>query len=108
MSWKDEIISKLHNLEKMVQVLSGQIARNSKKTEDLRIMVEQSEKTRSRSADRMADRLIEMALVNQGMGREAAAHRRSLDEGTEKEGDPWQDLLETQWPPSGTDEVHMP
>lgn len=108
MSWRDDIISKLDSLEKMIQVLSGQIAHNSKKTEDLRIMVEQSEKTRSRAPDRMADRLIEMAMVNQGQSATAAGHRRSLDESTEKEGDPWQDSPDTQWPPPGCDVVSMP
>lgn len=108
MSWREEIVSKLDSLVAAVRVLNARAAVNSKQIGEMKVVLEQVEKTRSRAADRMADRIVEMAMVNQGMGREAAAHRRSLDESTEKEGDPWQDSPETQWPPPGTDEVHMP
>lgn len=105
MSWKEDVSSKLGTLERMVKVMAGQTALNSKRIEAMRVMIEQSDKTRSRAADRMADRMIEMAMVNQGKAVEAAAHRRSLEEGSEELGDPWQDSPETQWPPPGCDEL---
>lgn len=111
MSWKEDIttlVDQNGRIMKLLQVLQGQVAINSKRIEAMRVILDQSEKTRSRAADRMADRLIEMALVNGGMGREAAGHRRSLEETPPEGTDPWQDSPETQWPPPGFTEVSMP
>ncbi|KKN17687.1 hypothetical protein LCGC14_0963460 [marine sediment metagenome] len=58
---------------------------------------------------RMGDRLIEMAMVNNGMGRDAAIHRRSLNEDPkESPSDLWEDNSETEWPPRGCDALNMP
>lgn len=108
MSWKEEMSEKLDVLAKLLRVLQGQTAINSKRIEAMRVMMEQTEKTRSRAADRMADRIIEMAMVNQGKADMATSHRRTLDETPEEEPDPWQDSPEAQWPPPGCDAVTMP
>lgn len=111
MSWKDDIVKIVEQndmLERLLRVLQGQVAINSKRIEAMRVIMDQSEKTRSRAADRMADRMIEMAMVNRGATMEAASHRRTLDEKPEGGADPWQDNPETQWPPPGCDAVNIP
>lgn len=111
MGWKEDIkttVDTVGFLEKQMRILQGQTAINSKRIEAMRVILEQSEKTRSRAADRMADRMIEMAMVNQGKAVEAASHRRSLEEEVGEKGDLWQDSPDTQWPPPGCDEVTMP
>jgi predicted nucleic acid-binding Zn-ribbon protein len=98
MGWKDELITaneKLDRLTKLLVVIS-------RKVED----VERKVDHQSRSSDRMADRLIEMAMVNKNMGREAVSHRRALEE--ETPSDLWQDTPETEWPPKGHDALTMP
>ena len=110
MSWKEDITTLVEQngrIVKMLQYLQAQVAINNKRVETMRAVMDQSEKTRSRAADRMADRLVEMAMVNQGNSREAAGHRRALEEVPEG-SDPWQDSPETQWPPPGCTEVSMP
>jgi hypothetical protein len=110
MSWKEDIttlVDQNGRIVKLLQVLQGQVAINSKRIEAMRVIMDQSEKTRSRAADRMADRLVEMAMVNQGSSDMATSHRRSLEEVPEG-ADPWQDSPETQWPPPGHTEVSMP
>jgi cobalamin-dependent methionine synthase I len=109
MGWKEDFSKQLDVVERLLRVLQGQTAINSKRIEAMRVIIEQSEKTRSRAADRMADRLVEMAMVNQGKAVEAASHRRSLEENPEAEAaDPWQDSPDTQWPPPGCDAIQMP
>ncbi len=78
------------------------------KIDRLILTVGMLEKTYSRAADRMADRMIEMAMVRQGAPGMAATHRRTLQETPEEGADPWQDSPETQWPPSGCSVVNMP
>lgn len=58
-------------------------------------------------SERMADKLIEMAMVQRGMGREATSHRRA-QETMPDNGDPWSNNDENQWPPPGYDAVTMP
>lgn len=112
MSWKDDLTSLLEttsHLEKMMKLLQTQMALQSKKLDHLQRTVEAAEKNKGQSADRMADRLIEMAMVNKGMTYDAATHRRSLGQQTPPElNDLWQDSPETEWPPKGYDAVRMP
>lgn len=112
MSWKEtltELDDKIGTLTRLVTSLHGQVAIHSKRVEALRVAIETSERTRSHSADRMADRLIQMAMVNKGMGRDAGIHRRAQrDEVPEEQADLWQEDPETEWPPKGLDALNMP
>ncbi len=112
MSWKDDLTKVIEQNEKMMQmmaVIQGQGVLNSKRIEALKVIIDAQVKGAGRSADRMADRMIEMAMVRQGRPVEAAAHRRSLDEAEAPEGrDLWQDDVESQWPPPGCDAIDMP
>lgn len=112
MGWKETLVSleeQVTRMNGMLRVMQGQTALNTKKIEALRVAVETSEKTRGQSADRMADKLIEMAMVNQGLGRDAAIHRRSQTiETPEQPSDMWQDTPGTEWPPKGCDALNMP
>lgn len=111
MGWKD-MITKMSEqqdtIETLIRYLQGEVLINSKRIEALKIMMDQQITTQSRSADRMADRMIEMAMVNRGDTLAAASHRRTLDENPAEEPDLWQDNPETQWPPPGCEAVNMP
>jgi len=111
MSWKDDItkmVEQQDTIERLLRVLQGQIALNSRKIDALKVIVDNQIVTQSRAADRMADRMIEMAMVNRGATVEAASHRRTLDEKPVEGADLWQDSPDTQWPPPGCDAVNMP
>lgn len=111
MSWKEDIktiVDMVARLEKQIRVLQGQTAINSKRIGEMRTLLDNQIKNQSRAADRMADRIIEMAMVNQGRTLEAASHRRTLQETPEEGVDLWQDGPETQWPPPGTVAVNLP
>ncbi len=111
MSWKDDIVTMVEQnsrIAKLLQVLQGQTAINSKRIEAMRVLLDGQIKNQSRAADRMADRMIEMAMVNNGKADMAATHRRTLDEKDMEGADPWQDSLDTQWPPPGCTEIKMP
>lgn len=107
MSWKDDLIAQGKANENLLRVMGGQLALNAKRLTELKAVIDQSERTRSRSADRMADRLIEMAMVQGGNSPVAASHRRSLEENPVKDDD-WGKPEEDQWPPPGCDVVEMP
>lgn len=111
MSWKNELTrvgEKIDTVVRMLQVIQGQTAINGKRIEAVRVLLDQQIKNQSRAADRMADRLIEMAMVNKDKAREAASHRRTLNEEEVEGKDLWQDSPNTQWPPPGCDAVNIP
>jgi len=111
MSWKDDLTNLVEQQEQVVhllKVLQGQTVLNAKRIDALRVLMDNQIKDQNRSADRMADRMIEMAMVNQGHTTAAASHRRTLDEKPAEGADLWQDSPETQWPPPGCDAVNMP
>lgn len=111
MGWKDdlkELGEKADTIIRMIQVVQGQAAINSKRIEAMRVVLDGQMKLQGRAADRMADRIIEMAMVNGGSPVAAASHRRTLDEKPTEGEDLWQDSPETQWPPPGSFAVTMP
>lgn len=111
MGWKADLetaVEQNTRIMRLLQVLQGQVAINSKRIEAMRVLLDQQIKTQSRAADRMADRMIEMALVNSGRAVEAVSHRRALKEEDESGRDPWQDSPATQWPPPNCDAVNLP
>ena len=111
MGWKEDLQTiKQQNASifKLLGVLNSQTALNSKRIEAMKVLLDEQIKNQSRSADRMADRMIEMAMVNRGDTKEAASHRRTLKESSSDGTDLWQDSPETQWPPPGHTEVRMP
>ena len=59
MSWKDDIVTMVEQnsrIAKLLQVLQGQTAINSKRIEAMRVLLDGQIKNQSRAADRMADR----------------------------------------------------
>ena len=111
MSWKDDLQNLTKQMEQMTHMLTviqGQGVLNAKRIEALKVIFDSHVKGASRSADRMADRIVEMAMVNQGKADMATAHRRTLEETPVEGADLWQDSPETQWPPPGCDELRMP
>jgi len=111
MGWKEDlttIVDQNRVLHKMVQLLQGQTAINGKRIENLKVLLDEQVKNQSRAADRMADRMIEMAMVNTGRSVEAASHRRTLAEPQPGVSDLWEENPSDQWPPPGCDAVQMP
>lgn len=105
MGWKEQVESTSLNvashLIEIRHLQRQQAAMNTKL--DLVVKLVQEQVTR------MGDRLIEMAMVNNGMGRDAATHRRSLAEETvTPPQDLWQENPENEWPPKGFDALSMP
>lgn len=110
MSWKEDLatlVDRVDHLDKVMKYLHATMTVQSKKIDQLIRVVEAATNERGQSMDRMADRLIEMAMVNKGMSRDAAIHRRSLGEQTQVQ-DLWQDSPDTEWPPKGYDALSMP
>ena len=111
MSWKDDLVAiALEVTEARTEIFRVKRLEASlhAKIDGLILTVGMLEKTYSRAADRMADRMIEMAMVRQGAPGMAATHRRTLQETPEEGADPWQDSPDSQWPPPGCDAVNMP
>ena len=108
MGWKEDQDLKLDKLGRLLTIMLDKMKMNGKRLDAMRVLLDDQIKNESRAADRMADRIIEMAMVNQGGAREAAAHRRTLDEKLVEGADLWQDNPETQWPPPGHDAINMP
>ncbi len=105
MGWKEDLREVEHNTDKVFIQLGSmerrQAAMNTKIDLVVRLVQEQM--------TRMSDRLIEMAMVNNGMGRDAAIHRRSLtEEAPTPPADLWQDNPENEWPPKGHDALNLP
>ncbi len=111
MSWKDDLKKLLEGIDGLHQTLKvnqALIVGNSKRLGVLEGRLKALETNQSRVADRMGDRLIEMAMVQQGGTRDAAIHRRALDEGEPEQNDLWQESPETEWPPKGCDAINLP
>lgn len=110
MSWKDDLTKLVEQNEmfgKQLQDLRERIQVTNQSIAGLKILVEKRAINQDRAADRMADRMIEMAMVKQGSPDMATAHRRTLDESSQEGADLWQDNPETQWPPPGCDAIDM-
>lgn len=87
-----------------IGTLQASIMEGNRKLEALRTVVE----SQSKLADKLADKLVQMAMVNQGMGREAAGHRRAATEPSSVDEDLWKDEKHAEWPPPGHDSITMP
>lgn len=113
MAWKEDIAQTRTILEanrKHLQILISQAALNTKKIEELRIIVVALAKNQSGAAERMGDRLVEMAMVQKGESPAAASHRRILKDEVEPlkpAADLW-DEAQDPWPPPGCDAIRIP
>lgn len=113
MSWKEDIAKMVEQndmIERLLRLLQGQVAINSKRIEAVRVLLDGQIKNQSRSADRMADRMIEMAMVNQGKPTEAAVHRTRSDNAFSSQ-DAWavgsEQNPDDVWPPAGCDSMEL-
>jgi len=108
MSWKESLAELGTKMDMMIRHLGTLQASVMHYTKEIKALQEAVARG-NKSADRMADRLIEMAMVNKGMGRDAAIHRRSLSDDTPSEQqDLWQESPEEEWPPKGFDSINIP
>lgn len=106
MKWRETLESTYARVriirDEVVEVKRGQIAMNAKLDMVCRSVQDQ--------VTRMADRVIEMAMVNQGGRSDAVKHRhvtRLDDRVPEDTGDPWAEQQD-DWPPKGHDSLNMP
>ena len=106
MDWKGTLLEGQADILKALKIVQAQLVAQGKEIRTLRAQMELVAKNKGESAERMADRLIEMAMVNKGLGRDASIHRRYVKD--DKPEDLWQDTPEKPWPPPGCDELRMP
>lgn len=108
MAWKNDVIDRLDHLQRDLTTLKTFVVAQGRLLSSLAEKVERLSSNQSRAADKMADKLIEMAMVQQGANKSASIHRRSqVDMMEEGHSDPWQEK-DNEWPPAGCDELRMP
>lgn len=71
-----QLSDKLDEMTRFIGALQAAVMEGNRKLETLRVVVD----SQSKLVDKLTDRLVEMAMVNQGMGREAAGHRRAQED----------------------------
>jgi TolA-binding protein len=103
MKWKETV----EELPKLVKTLMAQVAAQSKRLERIEAQLQDLHREKSQSVEQMADRLIEMSMVQRGESREANMHRRTTPGISQNEpSNLWGDLPdEAQWPPKNVDVV---
>jgi hypothetical protein len=103
MKWKETV----EELPKLVKTLMAQVAAQSKRLERIEAQLQDLRREKSQSVEQMADRLIEMSMVQRGESREANMHRRTTPGTSQNEpSNLWGDLPdEAQWPPKNVDVV---
>ncbi len=82
-----------------IATLQASVMEGNRKIEAMSLVVD----AQGKLVDKLSDKLVEMAMVNQGMGREAASHRRSqtvVDEAPHPDSDELWD--------AGCDVITMP
>ena len=115
MAWKETIEGlpkRVDSLERMLKFLVAQAAAQSERLERIEAQLQALYRDKSQSVEQMADRLIQMSMVQRGESREASVHRRttpgiasSLLESVGP-ANLWGELPdEDQWPPKNVDVV---
>lgn len=99
----------LDGIEKTLALMQRQMVGLDLKLNKVTNHLDRMAAEKNEAATRMADRLIEMSMVNQGGLRDATTHRNVTKSDTipEATGDPWAEEQD-EWPPKGTDAIMMP
>ncbi len=110
MSWKEiveELPKRIDLLEKMLDALMAHGVSQDARLKRIEARLQAIHQEKSQSVGQMADRLIEMSMVQRGESQAANVHHRTTPSTTQ--GEPsnlWGDLPdEAQWPPKGIDVV---
>jgi hypothetical protein len=97
---------KLETLGRLEVMVKAEVGSLRDQVAQLARQVEES----SKRADKLVDKLIEMAMVNSGAFREAVGKARSSTSdpaiGGDQNPDPW--ASEDEWPPKGHVAMNMP
>ena len=110
MNWKDTI----EVIEKTIRTVLAQGLANGKKLQRIEEQLQRIEeqlqrlhREKNQSVEQMADRLIQMSMVQRGESREASVHRRTAPGTSQEEpSNLWGELPdEAQWPPKGVEVV---
>lgn len=110
MNWKDmlgETLKRVEDIEKFLRTVMAQELANSKKLQRIEKQLQSLHREKNQSVEQMADRLIQMSMVQRGESREASVHRRTAP-GTSQEEPTnlWGELPDgAQWPPKGVEVV---
>ena len=94
-----QLEQKLDDIMRSIVVLQTKVKNVTVRLESMALSLEQVN-----LVDKLSDKLVEMAMVNQGMGREAASHRRSQ---TVEDPIPPLDSSDELWD-EGCDVITMP
>ena len=110
MNWKDmlgETSKRVADVEKLLRTVMAQELANSKKLQRIEEQLQSLHREKNQSVEQMADRLIQMSMVQRGESREASVHRRTAPGASQEEpSNLWGELPdEAQWPPKGVEVV---
>lgn len=94
-----QLEQKLDEVSRFMVALEMQVSEGNRKIEAMSLVLD----IQGKLVDKLSDKLVEMAMVNQGMGREAASHRRSQT----VENEPSPPEIEELWD-EGCDVITMP
>ncbi len=95
-----QLEEKLNKVIHSIAILQASVMEGTRRIEAMSLVVD----TQGKLVDKLSDKLVEMAMVNQGMGREAASHRRSQ---TVEDPIPPLDSSDELWD-EGCDVITMP
>ena len=112
MGWKEDIgslLDKVDSLSNTVKILVAKSYTQAQSQKRMEAQLEDLHREKSQAVEQMADRLIQMSMVQRGESREASVHRRTAP-GHSPDGPSnsnlWGDLPdEAQWPPKNVDVV---
>jgi hypothetical protein len=97
---------RLNEIDKRTNVIAAQVTALAIVVQRLASSIEDLRREHVRTCSRLADKLIELAMVNRGEAAAAVAHRRA--EPVEPVDSLWDGNPETDWPPPGTTRLDIP
>lgn len=105
MSWRQEIT----RLVGEVDMLNVRMANVSKSLVAVNAKLDLLTKTNQEQVTKLADRLVEMAMVQNGFSTPASVHRNAarMEQPPDPPGE-GPDLWEDKWPPDGHVAINMP
>ena len=103
---KDKSLAATRDMENALKVVAARLLTLSEQIARLQSQVDQIAKIDSKSAEKMADRLIQMSMVQRGSSHDASVHR-NVSRMEEPQADNWQDDGNA-WPPPGCAAIDMP
>ncbi len=106
MSWKDTV----DNINQLSSMNFDRLVTMEKQQDVMSIKIDLIHKTMQDQLNRMADRVLEAAMIQQGGLQDAVKHRNvARMDGPTRDPDPEpKDIWDDEWPPKGSIELKLP